>query len=89
MIKIKVKKSTSPRFYNEVDVKSDPFYLEGYRDGLVIGATKNVEKLLLEGSFSIEDIIEITEQTEDFVLSIKSRLVQEGKLLPRFESIST
>jgi hypothetical protein len=84
MIKIKVKKSTAPRFY--IDFKNDPFYLEGfeegYKEGLEIAAKENIENLFLEGSFSINDIIKITDQTEEFVLSIQNRLIQEGRILP-------
>jgi hypothetical protein len=91
MIKIKVKKSTAPRFY--IDFKNDPFYLEGfergYKEGLEISATESVEKLLFEGCYSIQFIAEIIGRPEDFVLSIQSRLIQEGKLLPRFEAFST
>lgn len=78
MAKMSAKKSTTPRFY--MDVKNDPFYLEGYQNGYEIGVTKIVEKLLLEGSFSIKNITQITVQTEDFVLAIQSKLIQEGKL---------
>ena len=90
MAKMSVKKSTVPRF--NIDVSDDPFYLEGfeegYKKGLEIGATKIVEKLLLESGFSAEFIAAITGETKDFVLSIQSRLIQEGKLLPRFEAFS-
>ncbi len=86
MAKMSVKKSTAPRFH--IDVKNDPLYLEGYQNGLVIGTTKIVEKLLLESGFSAEFIAAITGETKDFVLSIQSRLIQKGKLLPRFEAFS-
>jgi hypothetical protein len=45
--------------------------------------------LLFEGCYSIQFIAEIIGRPEDFVLSIQSRLIQEGKLLPRFEAFST
>jgi hypothetical protein len=90
MAKMSVKKSKMPRF--NIDVKNDPFYLDGfeigYKEGLEISATKSVEKLLFEDRFSIQFIAEIVGRPEDFVLLIQNRLIQEGKLLPRFEAFS-
>lgn len=82
MAKMSLKKSKTPRFYIDFDVKNDPFYLEGFERGVEDKMTSIIENMFLEGSFSIERVVKLTRRTEDFVLSIQNRLIQEGKLSP-------
>jgi hypothetical protein len=73
----------------DIDFKNDPIYLEGHEEGLEEGielgvkkqATSTIEILLMQKTFSISSIANISNQTEAFVLSVKRRLIQEGKLL--------
>jgi hypothetical protein len=72
----------------DIDFKNDPFYLEGHvegrEEGIELGvkkqATLTIENLLMQKIFSVDSIANISNQTEAFVLSIKRRLIQEGKL---------
>jgi predicted transposase YdaD len=78
----------------DIDFKNDPFYLEGrvegHEEGRVEGHEEGVketiifmiENLLIQNENSIKSIAKISDQTEAFVLSIKRRLIQEGKLSP-------
>jgi hypothetical protein len=59
----------------DVDFKNDPLYLDGVKETTVF----MIENLLLDGD-SVKRIARIADQTEAFVLSIKRRLIQEGKL---------
>ena len=68
----------------DIDMQIDPIYLDGVKDGVKKGEVKKaallVENLLLESKLSIKRIAEFVDETETFVLSIKNRLIQEGKL---------
>lgn len=44
--------------------------------------------LLLEENLSISFIAKAIGEKEEFVLSIQNKLIQKGRILPRFESIS-
>ena len=67
----------------DIDMQIDPIYLDGVKDGVKKGEIKKaallVENLLLESKLSIKRIAEFVDETETFVLSIKNRLIQEGK----------
>ena len=67
----------------DIEIETDPFYLEGVEAGKKKIATLAIEKLLLGSRFSIKSIAQIVDETEDFVLSIKKRLIQEGRLVHR------
>ena len=60
----------------DIDFKNDPFYVEGVKETIIF----MIENLLIQNENSIKSIAKISDQTEDFVLSIKRRLIQEGKL---------
>ena len=64
----------------DIDMEIDPIYLDGVKKGEVKKAALLVENLLLESKLSIKRIAEFVDETETFVLSIKNRLIQEGKL---------
>ena len=68
----------------DIDMQIDPIYLDGVKDGVKKGEIKKaallVENLLLESKLSIKRIAEFVDETETFVLSIKNRLIQDGKL---------
>ena len=68
----------------DIDMQIDPIYLDGVKDGVKKGEIKKaallVENLLLESKFSIKRIAEYVDETETFVLSIKNRLIHEGRL---------
>ena len=68
----------------DIDMQIDPIYLDGVKDGVKKGEVKKaallVENLLLESKLSIKRIAEFVDETETFVLSIKNRLIQDGKL---------
>ena len=68
----------------DVDFSDDELYLDGIEVGEKKGekkkATLLIEKLLLSRNASLQYIADFVEETEAFVLSIKRRLIQEGKL---------
>ena len=68
----------------DIDFKNDPFYVEGRVEGHEEGVKETIifmiENLLVQNENSIKSIAKISDQTEDFVLSIKRRLIEEGKL---------
>jgi hypothetical protein len=74
----------------DIDFKKDPLFLdgreEGREEGIELGvkkqATLTIENLLMQKAFSINSIANISNQTEAFVLSIKRKLIKEGKLSP-------
>lgn len=63
----------------DIDMEIDPIYLDGVKKGEIKKAALLVENLLLESKLSIKRIAEFVDETETFVLSIKNRLIQEGK----------
>jgi hypothetical protein len=69
----------------DIEIETDPFYLEGVEAGEQKGkkdkATLMVEKLLLQRKRSIKYIANFVEEAEDFVRSIQQRLIQEGRLV--------
>jgi hypothetical protein len=71
----------------DIDFKDDQLYLEGREEGREQGVKETIlfmiENLLMQNENSIKSIAKISDQTEAFVLSIKRRLIQEGKLSPR------
>jgi hypothetical protein len=83
MIKITVKKSKTPRF--NIDFLNDELFLKGYKVGFKRKCNEPmwlfIDEWLLEGKFSVKSIAILSDQTEDFVLAIQNRLIQEGKLL--------
>jgi hypothetical protein len=89
MIKITVKKSKKPRF--NIDFSDDELYLEGFKVGFKRTCNEPmwlfIDDWLLEGKFSVKSIAILSDQTEDFVLAIQNRLIQEGKILQPAKSI--
>ena len=67
----------------DIDFKNDPFYIDGHEEGVKETTIFMIENLLLDGD-PIKRVAKISDQTEDFVLSIKRRLIQAGKILPNF-----
>ena len=69
----------------DIEIETDPFYLDGVEVGEKNGekrkATLMVEKLLLQRKRSVKYIANFVEETEAFVQSIQHRLIQEGRLV--------
>jgi hypothetical protein len=68
----------------DIDFSDDQLYLDGIEVGEKKQATSTVEYLLLQSKLAIKYIAQSVNETEAFVLSIKRRLIQEGKL-PRHD----
>ena len=64
----------------DIDFKDDQLYLDGREEGVKETIIFMIENLLIQNENSIKSIAKISDQTEAFVLSIKYRLIQEGKL---------
>ena len=64
----------------DIDFKDDQLYLDGREEGVKETIIFMIENLLIQNGNSIKSIAKISDQTEAFVLSIKYRLIQEGKL---------
>jgi hypothetical protein len=64
----------------DIDFSEDIFYKKGEQKGLERKATSMVENCLLESDLSDKRIAILAEVTEDFVASVKKRLINEGKL---------
>jgi hypothetical protein len=64
----------------DIDFSDDQLYLDGMEVGEKKQATSTVEYLLLQSKLAIKYIAQSVNETEAFVLSIKNRLIQEGKL---------
>jgi hypothetical protein len=60
----------------DIDIKNDPFYLDGKEDGKI----EMIEQLLIE-SHSVDFIANISKKSKEFILSIQKKLIQEGKII--------
>jgi hypothetical protein len=65
----------------DIDVKKSLFYLEGKEEGIEIGTIRIIEKMLISKTLSVKAIANSTGIDEASILSIRNRLIQEGKIV--------
>ena len=62
-----------------INVKKSLFYLDGKEEGREEGKIEMIEELLIQ-KYSIDSIANISKKSNDFILSIRKRLINEGRL---------
>jgi hypothetical protein len=60
----------------DIDIQNDPFYLDGIEEGKI----RLIENILISKTLPIKAIVLSTGITEEYILSIRKRLINEGRL---------
>jgi hypothetical protein len=61
----------------DIDIKNDPFYLDGIEEGKI----RLIENMLVSKILSVKAIVLSTGISEEYILSIRKRLINEGRLM--------
>jgi predicted transposase/invertase (TIGR01784 family) len=65
----------------DIDIKNSLFYREGLEEGVEKGTIRLIEHMLISKTLSVKAIVVSTGISEDYILSIRKRLIQEGRLI--------
>jgi hypothetical protein len=64
----------------DIDIKNSLFYLEGEAEGIEKGQVRLIETMLISKTLSVKAIANSTGIAVDYILSIRKRLIKEGRL---------